>query len=39
VNVYPGYWAWEVAEIAKIKKINDMNIKDLNYYPYNAVHW
>lgn len=39
VNVFPGYWAWEVGAIAKIKKINDMNIKDLNYYPYDAVHW
>lgn len=37
--VYPGYWAWEVGAIAKIKRINDFKIKNLNYYPYDLVHW
>jgi hypothetical protein len=26
--VYPGYWAWEIGAIAKIKRINDFKIKN-----------
>jgi hypothetical protein len=39
VNVYFGYWAWEAAAIAKIKGIDDSELKDQLYYPYDAVHW
>lgn len=39
VNVYFGYWAWEVAAIVKIKGIDDSSLKDQEYYPYDAVHW
>ena len=38
-NRYFGYWAWEVAAIAKIKGIDDSSLKDHKYYPYDAVHW
>jgi len=38
-NQYFGYWAWEVAVIAKIKGIDDSSLKDHKYYPYDAVHW
>lgn len=39
VNCYSGYWAWEVAAIVKIKGINDEELKDQKYYPFDAVHW
>lgn len=39
VNNYFGYWAWEVAAIAKIKGIDDSSLKTQKYYPYDAVHW
>jgi hypothetical protein len=38
-NRYFGYWAWEVAAIAKIKGIDDELLKDHPFYPYDAVHW
>jgi hypothetical protein len=38
-NRYFGYWAWEVAAIAKIKGIDDVILKDHKYYPYDSVHW
>lgn len=39
VNNYFGYWAWEVAAIAKIIGIDDSTLKTHKYYPYDAVHW
>jgi hypothetical protein len=39
VHRYFGYWAWEAAAIAKIKNIDDSDLKDQLYYPYDAVHW
>lgn len=39
VNCYSGYWAWEVAALVKIKGIDDTDLKDQKYYPYDAVHW
>ena len=38
-NCYRGYWAWEVAAVAKIMNIDDSNLKDNPYYPYDMVHW
>ena len=38
-NCYRGYWAWEVAAIAKIMNIDDSGLKDNPYYPYDMVHW
>ena len=38
-NCYRGYWAWEVAAIAKIMNIDDSDLKDNPYYPYDMVHW
>lgn len=38
-NTYFGYWAWEVAAIAKIKGIDDEKLKEQRFYPYDAVHW
>lgn len=39
LNLYFGYWAWEVAAIAKIKGIDDSGLQNQKYYPYDAVHW
>lgn len=38
-NCYRGYWAWEVAAVAKIMHIDDTTLKDNPYYPYDMVHW
>jgi hypothetical protein len=36
---YSGYWAWEVAAVVKLMKLNDSGLKDNPYYPYDIVHW
>ena len=36
---YRGYWAWEVAAVAKIMHIDDSDLKDNPFYPYDMVHW
>lgn len=38
-NSYRGYWAWEVAAVAKIMHIDDSDLKNNQYYPYDMVHW
>ena len=38
-NCYSGYWAWEVAAVAKVMHIDDTDLKDNPYYPYDMVHW
>ncbi|WP_449029267.1 PoNe immunity protein domain-containing protein, partial [Prevotella jejuni] len=38
-SCYRGYWAWEVAAVAKILQIDDSDLKDNPYYPYDMVHW
>ncbi|MDR3130935.1 MAG: DUF1911 domain-containing protein [Treponema sp.] len=34
-----GYWSFESGAIVKILQLDDVIIKDLNYYPYDMVHW
>jgi hypothetical protein len=34
-----GYWSFESGSIVKIFGLDDTIIKDLNYYPYDMVHW
>ena len=36
---YRGYWAWEVAAVAKIMHIDDSDLRDNPFYPYDMVHW
>jgi len=36
---YSGYWSWEAAAIAKIMNLDDVNLKDTPYYPYDIVHF
>ena len=38
-STYRGYWAWEVAAVAKVMHIDDTDLKDNPYYPYDMVHW
>lgn len=38
-NLYDGYWSFEAGAIAKIKKIDDANMKNLAFYPYDLVHY
>ncbi len=36
---YSGYWAWEVAAVVKCMQINDEDLKDNPFYPYDMAHW
>lgn len=38
-NGYTGYWAWEIAAIARIMQLDDSHLKGNPYYPYDMVHW
>ena len=38
-NIYYGYWSFEAGAIAKILKLDDSNLKDVPYYPYDLVHY
>lgn len=38
-NIYYGYWSFEAGAIAKILNIDDSNLKDEPYYPYDLVHY
>ena len=37
-NIYYGYWSFEAGAIAKILNLDDSNLKDMPYYPYDLVH-
>lgn len=38
-GTYCGYWSFESGAIAKILNLNDNNLKDIPYYPYDLVHY
>lgn len=38
-NVYCGYWSFEAGAIAKILKLDDSSLKNMQYYPYDLVHY
>lgn len=38
-KLYYGYWSFEAGAIAKILNINDENLKNTPYYPYDLVHY
>ncbi|MCH5343417.1 MAG: DUF1911 domain-containing protein [Acetatifactor sp.] len=38
-NIYYGYWSFEAGAIAKILNIDDRNLTDAPYYPYDLVHY
>lgn len=35
--IFPGYWAFEVAAIVKIKGLDDSSFRDHKYYPDRLV--
>lgn len=37
--IYSGYWAYEAAALAKIHGIDDEGLKDVEYYPYDLLHF
>ena len=38
-NIYYGYWSFEAGAIAKILNLDDSNLKNVQYYPYDLVHY
>ena len=38
-NSYVGYWCFEAGAIAKILKIDDNDLEETKYYPYDLVHY
>lgn len=38
-NIYYGYWSFEAGAIAKILNIDDSDLKNTLYYPYDLVHY
>jgi len=38
-NIYYGYWSFEAGAIAKILNLDDSNLKNVPYYPYDLVHY
>ena len=38
-NSYVGYWCFEAGAIAKILKIDDSDLRETKYYPYDLVHF
>jgi hypothetical protein len=38
-STYDGYWSYESGAIAKIMRLDDSGWENLNYYPYDMVHY
>ena len=38
-NIYYGYWSFEAGAIAKILNLEDGDLRDVPYYPYDLVHY
>lgn len=38
-NIYYGYWSFEAGAIAKMLLLNDEELKEQQYYPYDLVHF
>ena len=38
-NGYQGYWAWDIGAAVKILGLDDSELKDCKYYPYDLVHY
>jgi hypothetical protein len=38
-NIYYGYWSFEAGAIAKILGLDDSELKDVQHYPYDLVHY
>ena len=38
-DIYSGYWSYESGAVAKILQLNDEELKEVLYYPYDLVHF
>lgn len=38
-KIYSGYWSFESGALAKILRIDDSSLKDVQYYPYDLAHF
>jgi len=38
-DTYNGYWCFEAAAVAKILEIDDSELREKKYYPYDLVHY
>ena len=38
-NTYYGYWIYEAGSICKILRLDDEELKEQQYYPYDLVHF
>jgi hypothetical protein len=38
-NVHTGYWSFESGALVIILGLDDSPLKDIQYYPYDMVHW
>lgn len=38
-DTYCGYWSFELGAIAKILQLDDKELKEQQYYPYDLVHF
>ena len=34
-----GYWSFESGALVKILGLDDSSLKEVQYYPYDMVHW
>ena len=39
INSYYGYWSFESGALVKILGLDDSSLKEVQYYPYDMVHW
>ena len=37
-NIYSGYWSFESGAMVKVLGLDDSELKDVPYYPYDLVH-
>jgi len=38
-DYHSGYWSFESGAIVKVFNLDDTMLKNLNFYPYDMVHW
>ena len=38
-SYHSGYWSFESGAIVKIFNLDDTSLKNLDFYPYDMVHW
>lgn len=39
IFAYSGYWSFESGALVKILGLDDSSLKEVQYYPYDMVHW